>query len=196
MSRELNPTKEKILRAARTLLESGGGSLVRMSDIARAAGVSRQAVYLHYPSRAELLVAVTRWMDQVHAVDDRLAASRTAPDGVTRLEAFIAAWGGYIPEIHGVAQALMAMCPGDAEARAAWDDRMAAVRHGCAAAVAALDAEGRLAPDLSPEAATDLLWMLLSVRNWEQLRMTCGWTQEAYEAQMKATARAMLVARA
>ncbi len=118
MSSELNPTKEKILRAARTLLERGDGGLVRMSDIAKAAGISRQAVYLHYPSRAELLVALTHWMDQVHQVDQRLAASRSAPDGDTRLAAFITAWGGYIPEIYGVGRALMAMCPSDAEARA------------------------------------------------------------------------------
>ena len=64
MSSEMNPTRERILDSTLQLLESGGGSKVRMSDIARQAGVSRQAVYLHYPSRAELLVAATRHLDE------------------------------------------------------------------------------------------------------------------------------------
>jgi AcrR family transcriptional regulator len=49
MSSEMNPTRGRILDSTLQLLESGGGSQVRMSDIARQAGVSRQAVYLHYP---------------------------------------------------------------------------------------------------------------------------------------------------
>lgn len=193
MSSDSNPTRTKILTAARTLLESGTGAQVRMSDIAKATGISRQAVYLHFPNRAELLIALTRWMDEVNRVEDRLAASRAATDGLTRLSEFIDMWGGYIPEIHGVARALMAMYDSDAEARAAWDDRLAAVRHGCAAAVAALTRDGLLREDLTEDQATDLLWTLLSVRNWEHLRQTCGWPQDRYLSEMQRLARAALL---
>ena len=62
---------------------------------------------------------------------------------------------------------------------------MAAVRHGCAAAVTALISDGILRADLTKETATDLLWTILSVRNWEALTQTCGWTQDAYLAEMK-----------
>lgn len=185
MSSTLNPTKEKILKSARNLLESGEASKVRMGDIAKAAGISRQALYLHYPNRAELLVTLVRWMDEVHEVDQLLIPSRTAPDGKARLDAFIEAWGSYIPVIYGVGKALMAMMDSDAEARAAWEDRMGALKHGCAAAVRDLSRDGMLQDGLTPDQATDLLWTLLSVRNWEQLRLTCGWTQEAYIAQIK-----------
>ena len=137
MSRKNPNTRTRILDAAWTLLESGAARGVRMSDIAKAAGISRQALYLHFPSRAELLVATTRHVDEVKDVDARLAESRAAT-GPARLDAFIAAWGGYIPEVQGVLRALAAVMETDAEARAAYDDRMAAVRHGCAAAVAAL----------------------------------------------------------
>lgn len=187
-----NPTRRKILNAAWTLLEQGG-SQIRMSDIAKAAGISRQALYLHFPSRAELLVAVTRHLDAEKEIDARLAESRSAATGQARLAAFIAAWGNYIPEIRGVARALMAMAESDAEARAAWDDRMDAVRQGCAAAVAALARDGQLAPALNEARATDLLWGLLSVPLWIQLRETCGWSQEAYIAEMqRLAARALL----
>ena len=85
-------------------------------------------------------MAVTRHLDEEKDIDARLAKSRTADTGTAWLAAFIAVWGNYIPETLGVARALMAMADSDAEARAAWDDRMAAVRQGCAAAVAALGA--------------------------------------------------------
>ncbi|MCF4098990.1 TetR/AcrR family transcriptional regulator [Maritalea mediterranea] len=192
MSSEKRDTRARILRAAVELLESGTGGAVRMSDIAKTAGISRQAVYLHFPKRADLLIAATRYLDEKNDVDARLEKSRTAQTGVERLDAWVEVWGNYIPEIYGIGKALMAMMDSDEEARAAWDDRMQAVRHGCAAAVRDLARDGQLAPRLSEAKATDLLWTLLSVRNWAQLRHECGWTQEEYVTHMKGLARVSL----
>lgn len=182
MSSKNESTRDRILNAAWRLLETEGGSTVRMGDIAKAANISRQALYLHFPNRADLLIATTRHLDAVHDIDARLAESRGAATGVERLGAWIEVWGNYIPSIHGVARALMAMQDHDAEARAAWSDRMAAMRQGCAAAVAALQADGTLKAGLDTTEATDLLWTLLSVRVWEHLRQDCGWSQERYIA--------------
>lgn len=189
-----NPeTREKILRAAWTLLEAAEGREVRMSDIAKAAGVSRQALYLHFPKRSDLLVATTRYIDDVKDVDTRLAASRSAKTGIERLAAFVDAWGNYIPEIYGAGKALMIMGDRESDARMAWDDRMRAVRDGCHAAVNALHRDGRLAAEHSVEQATDILWTLLSVRNWEQLTIDCGWSQVLYIEKTKSLARRLLV---
>ncbi len=185
-------TPEKILKAAWKLLEASQAGSVRMSDIAKETGVSRQAVYLHYPTRADLLIATARYMDDVLNVDDRLAASRAAATGEERLEAFIEAWGNYIPEIYGVAKGLLAMQDTDEAARAAWNDRMQAVRHGCNAAVEALKRDSVLAPEYSSSEATDILWALLSVRNWEQLTGECGWSQKRYIEAMKRLAKRAL----
>jgi AcrR family transcriptional regulator len=193
MSRETLETREKILASAWNLLAEDGSSAVRMSDIARLTGISRQAVYLHFPSRADLLIATTRYIDEVKDVDERLAASRSATSGRERLEAFVSAWGNYIPEIHGVARALIAMQADDDEARAAWTDRMNAVRDGCAAAVSALKSDGDLATTLSEKEATDLLWCQLSVETWEHLRHRCGWSQKRYIQVMQQMARDTLV---
>tara|TARA_Y100000815_G_scaffold222942_4_gene209857 strand:+ start:1633 stop:2220 length:588 start_codon:yes stop_codon:yes gene_type:complete len=189
-------TRSRILEAAWKLLEDGAGGEVRMSDIAKKTGISRQAVYLHFPSRADLLIAVTRYIDEANEIDARLAASRSAATGVERLDAYIEAWGNYIPEIYGVGKALMAMQETDSEARMAWEGRMLAVREGCEAAVAALARDGALSPDIEEEKATDLLWTLLSVRNWEQLTLECGWSQEDYVEEMKRAARKTLLASA
>lgn len=187
-------TRSRILEAAWKLLEDGAGSEVRMSDIAKKAGISRQAVYLHFPKRADLLIAVTRYIDEANEIDVRLAASRGAATGIERLDAYIEAWGNYIPEIYGVGKALMAMQETDSEARMAWEGRMLAVREGCEAAVGALARDRALSPEIGEEKATDLLWTLLSVRNWEQLTLECGWPQDDYIGEMKRTARKALLA--
>ncbi|EAQ02317.1 hypothetical protein OB2597_19581 [Pseudooceanicola batsensis HTCC2597] len=192
MSRDQISTKSRILDTTWSLLETGK-SAVRMSDIAKAVGISRQALYLHFPTRAELLVATTRHIDDVKNVEARLEKSRSATTGIDRLHAFIEAWGGYIPEIIGVSAALRAMR--DAESAKAWDDRMQAVRHGCEAAVRAIAEDGRLKPELTQRDATDLLWTLLSVETWERLVRDCGWTQDRYEQTIKDLAEAALVAR-
>lgn len=194
-SKESADTKTRILDAAWRLLEAdaGVGKGVRVGDIAREAGISRQAVYLHFPTRAELLVAATRHVDAVKDVDARLAGSRAAT-GAEKLDAFIEAWGGYIPEIYGVARALLAMRESDEAAAEAWRDRMRAVMHGCAAAVRELEEADLLRPDLPSDDASDILWTLLSVRNWEHLRHDCGWSQEHYIDGMKRLARRALLA--
>lgn len=167
---------------------------MRMSDIAKAAKISRQALYLHFPNRAELLVATTRHLDAVHDIEGQLTASREAESGQVRLAEWIAVWGNYIPKIYGIGKALMAMQDSDTEAAAAWQDRMQAVRAGSAAAVAALAAEGVLTQDLSEVEATDALWALQSVRMWEQLRLECGWSQDRYIAVLHQMARQVLIA--
>lgn len=165
-----------------------------MSDIAKAAGLSRQAVYLNFPNRADLLMAAVRHLDDKQDVEARLAASRAATTGEERLSLWVEAWGNYIPLIHGVARALMEMQSKDPDARAAWADRMAGVRRGCAAAVAALARDGQLTADLDEGTATDLLFAVLSVHGWETLRFDLGWSQEKYLDQMKRLVRARLLA--
>ena len=194
MSRKNIDTQEKVLQAAWKLLEEEPAEGVRMSDIAKEAGISRQAVYLHFPTRAELLVATARYLDKVKKVDERLVASRAASTGVGRLDAFIDAWGNYIPEVYGIARAFLAMKDTDDAAAVAWTDRMQAVREGCAAAVEALKRDGVLSSDYSPKQATDVLWTLLSVHNWEQLTGDCGWSQTRYIETMQRLARRALLA--
>ncbi|WP_299548425.1 TetR/AcrR family transcriptional regulator [uncultured Tateyamaria sp.] len=192
MSSEPIDTPTKILQATLKLLEAPDAKLPTMSDIARATGISRQAVYLHFPSRTDLLVAATRYQDRLNDIDTGLAPSRGARSGAERLDAFVTAWGNYIPKIYGVARAIMAVTDTDAEAAAAWNTRMQDMREGCSAAISALAEDGTLPPGTDIEQATDLLWTILSVRNWENLTQTCGWSQDCYIATIRGMAMATL----
>lgn len=185
-------TKTRILETTWKVLETRSDKN-RMSDIATAVGISRQALYLHYPTRAELLIATTKHIDKVKKVNQRLELSRAAGSGIERLHFFIKAWGGYIPEIHGISVALRNMRENDKAAAEAWDERMQAVRHGCQAAVRAIEKDGKLKSDLSEQVATDILWTLLTVENWERLVLDCTWSQSEYEVKMIELAEAGLL---
>jgi len=178
-------TRSRILDTTVQMLEAHGGRGVRMGDIARQAGISRQAVYLHFTSRTELLVAATRHLDQVLDVDRRLAPSRAATSGAQRLALYIECWGNYIPEIYGVAKALLLAQDTDEAAAAAWKDRMLAMREGCQAAIDALYADNDLATGWTRPKATDALWTLLLVPNWEHLTIQCGWSNREYVRRLK-----------
>jgi len=193
MSREDLQTRARILEATVRLLEERRGQGVRMGDIAKEAGISRQAVYLHFASRAELLVAATKYLDEVLDVDRRLARSRAAKSGVKRLALYIEAWGNYVPEIYGVAKALLLAQDTDEAAAAAWKDRMLAMRDGCRAAIDALHADGNLAPEWTRKNATDLLWTMLSVPTWENLTAGCGWSTRQYVRWMTTLAKRTFV---
>ena len=142
-----------------------------MRDIAEAAGVSRQAVYDHFGSRAELLVATTRYVDEVRGLEERRRGFQAATTGVERLEAYVEFWGNYIPEVYGMARALLAARETDEAAAAAWDDRMGAVRESCRRTIEALHRDRMLAPEWS--------------RNWEQLTIECGWSTSQYVERMQ-----------
>ncbi len=162
------------------LMEQQRGQGVRVSDIAQAAGVSRQAVYLHFSNRTDLLVATVRFADELYGVNQRLAPILAATSGVDALRGLIDFWGNYIPMIYGLARALLDTRATDTAAASAWEDRMQALRSGCQATIDCLRKCGELRSDLDPGEAVDLLWSLLGIGIWENLTVDCGWSNEHY----------------
>ncbi len=174
-------TRELILDATLRLMEQRQGQGVRIEDIARAAGVSRQAVYLHFATRSDLLIATARHLDEKLGLEARLAeACATQEGGARAIEGFLAFWTGYIPEIYGLARALLILRETDPAAADAWNDRMAAMYQGCLNIVRCLADEGSLAPGWSVEEAADYFWTTASVTVWEQLTRERGWSQQRY----------------
>lgn len=178
-SKNLN-TKSRIFEATWQLMEDNRGQGVRMSDIAKGAGISRQALYLHFDDRSNLLIATMRYMDEKLGIEDQLKASRNAVNGEERLREYIAVMGNHFPNIQGMARVLLAIKDSDPAAQAAWDERMEAIRDGCEAAITMLDTEHKLADGWSIKIATDLLCAMLSFQNWDQLTNKCGWRTSDY----------------
>jgi AcrR family transcriptional regulator len=193
MSSKESETRKKILAETWRLMVEGRGHEVRMTDIAKAAGISRQAVYLHFSTRTELMVATTHYVDEVRGLNDRLAHYEAAVTGIEILEEYVEFWGNYIPEIYGIAKALIAVYETDEAAAAAWDDRMNAVRSGCRHTIDTLVRDEMLAFDWSRDEAIDFFWTMLSVHNWELLTKVCGWSRNQYIERMKMLLKQTLV---
>ncbi|MEM9644882.1 MAG: TetR/AcrR family transcriptional regulator [Planctomycetota bacterium] len=188
MSRIESDTRQRILTEALRLLVENRGKNVRMSDIAKAAGVSRQAIYLHFKSQAELMVSTVQFGDEIQGAAEMVAPWRQAR-GADKLDAWIEFWGNYVPKIFGVAKALLLARETDDAAAAAWDDRMDDVRKSCRKTIQEVASKGLLAEEWPPKPASEMLWTMLSIPTWEQLTVTCGWSKKQYIERMQTQAR-------
>jgi AcrR family transcriptional regulator len=178
-------TRKRILEKTWRLMERKKGRTVRVDDIARAAGVSRQAVYLHFRTRAELLIATVRYVDEANGIAERLRTLYMVANPVEMLDAYIEFWGNYIPVIHGLAMALLVERETDKAAAAAWDDRMADLKDGCRNVIDCLVRNHLLAPMWEPKQAADALWAMSSISVWENLTIDCGWSTNQYIRSMQ-----------
>ena len=82
-------TRDRLLRAAAEVFAARGYEGTRVADIAATAGVSKGAMYAHYPSKADLLV------DALRTHGPRLLADAFAADpgqSITDLLLFIGRW--------------------------------------------------------------------------------------------------------
>jgi len=174
-------------------MENQAGKGVRMSDIAKASKLSRQAVYLHFKNRTDLLVATTEYVDQIKQVDERIQPTLQATSGKQRLERFIEFWGGHLPEIYGIAKALLDQLSTDEAAAFVWANRMSLVREQCEIIVVELEKENVLVDAWTVSVASDLLFATLSVQMWEQYTQVNGWSASQYIQRMKINTARMLI---
>jgi len=118
-------TKVSILEAAWRLISTDGLANASQARIAAEARVSRQTIFYAFGSRAGLLTAMLRHMDQQSPEIRRLQAL-SASEGCNAADAFdyLDAWLDYLPRVYPVAILLDAASLTAKDARAAIDDRM------------------------------------------------------------------------
>jgi len=181
MSNAHTDTRERILFTTWKLMEHRRGQGVRLEDVARAANVSRQTVYVHFHSRSDLLIATARYLDERLELPQRIQQACAAGNGRMGIDAFVAFWASYIPEIYGLAKALLLARETDDAAAAAWADRMQALYEGCQYVVqTAANQESVLDSIWTIETAADFFWATLSLSTWEHLTIERGWSQDQY----------------
>lgn len=185
-------TRDEILDSAWALV-SAKGDAVSMADIAVSAGLTRQAVYTHFPSRGALLVALVRHADIRFEIWEAFRDAMAAPDPESRFEACLDAWFAFVPRIRPVATVLIRTRMQDQDAAAAWTDRMDALRAFLADLMETVRAEGRLNPAWSVKEASDYLWAAISVQSWDLLVGDCGWPPERATATLKQAVRQVLL---
>src|SRR6266542_3256729 len=118
-SKLVRPARNAILDAARRLFESKDFIAVTLDEVARKAGVSRQAVYVNFGSRAGLLVALVGYVDEIGGLQVKIAKVLDSPTALGALEALVDFRARYAPSIFRLATHVDAARRFDADAEAA-----------------------------------------------------------------------------
>jgi AcrR family transcriptional regulator len=187
-------TRRRILQAAWELLEQQGAG-VRLADVADRAGVSRQAVYLHFGDRSGLLVALVDFIDVSLGAVQLRAHIHGGANGVESLQRWIETMSWYTVKIDRVTQVLESSQYQDEALAAAWRDRMGRRQMHIHSIVERIAAEGQLADGWSVNAAVDLIYVITMPGAWRELTRELGWTTEQYAQHLTRLVQAALLKR-
>lgn len=153
-----------------------------MSEIAKAAGISRQAVYLHFGTRGGLLMALVKRADERFEIKEGFFEALKTRSPSERLDSCLRVWLKFVPKILPVARDLIRLRATDPDAAAAWEDRMADLRSWLRQLVESLKADGALAPSWTVKEATDYLWIASSVQVWDLMTVERAWKKKRARA--------------
>jgi AcrR family transcriptional regulator len=175
-------TRTAILNATWSLIAEKKRLDIGQAEIAAAAGVSRQTVYLAFGSRAGLLTAMARnkdlQSDHVVRLGQISCSDTMTPEDLRR---YIEVWLDYLPLIYPVGILLDAAALTDAEAASAWDDRMkGALLAGLESVFRQLAKRRHLAAGLRADRAAELVWSLIHPTAWRQLVVERGWSPQEF----------------
>lgn len=173
-------TRRRILDATWELIEERGSG-IRLADAAEKAGVSRQAVYLHFGDRSGLLVALVDHMDISLGSVELREHVFGAPSGVESLRRWVETMSWYTEKIDRVTEVLEGGQYQDPDLSAAWRNRMNRrqdlIRQQI---VERIEDEGRLGSGWSVEKTAGLIYVLTMPGPWRELTRTLGWSAQDY----------------
>lgn len=180
-SRGRPETRTQILEAARAMFEELGYHGAGLEAVAKKAGVSRQAVYLHFSSKAQLLSALHL---HIFATDVAPAIERhpvtDATPALEVLDAMVAAEvevAATVWRIHEAFTMARRQHPEVEETlRPREQEHYGAVLNlGCR-----LEREGVLPPNIDVDTFADTLWGLLNIGTYRSLVLERGWPLDRY----------------
>lgn len=190
MSKISEETRGAILEAAWSLMAGQHRLDAGMAEIAAAAGVTRQTVFLSFGNRAGVLVAMARHKDTQGDHVQRMRRIASTGADMEALHAFVDAWLDYLPVVYPVAIQLETASLSDADANAAWQDRIFSqgVRLGLEKILGKIVSDGALGDKVNASQLVDLCLTQMVPSTWRYLVVERGWTAEAY-----ATSRHLLI---
>jgi AcrR family transcriptional regulator len=185
-------TRARILASSWELIAERGSSL-KLTEVAKRAGVSRQTLYLHFGDRTGLLLALVHHMDETLDLDQSLAHVRAAPTGAELLHRAMQLNTEFWDAVYPVAQVLEAAQYQDEALGVAWRDRMQLRRMAFATMVQQIADHGFLADEWTVKDASELLYAVAHFDTWRELTRQLGWTDGHYvEAMTQLLGRSLL----
>lgn len=190
--RKSERTRDEILDAAWALIAERGAD-ISLAEIAGAVGMTRQSIYVHFGSRAGLLVALVRRADARADIHRKFTMALATVESRARLRACLGVWFDLVPEIYPVARDLVRLRGDDSDAATAWNDRMDELRRVYRTLTRGLHDAGLLAPQWTAARAADFMWAGSSVETWGLLTAERGWSAaSAAEAIIQSMERTLL----
>lgn len=185
-------TREAVIAAASRLFAEKGYAATSIEEIAAAAGVSRATVFTSVGGKAKLLktaldVAIVG-DDEPIALPDRprSKAIRAEPDP----RKYLALYAELVTETNSrlaaIHEAVRGAAGVDLDARALWESHLAQHRRGASNVIGDLTRKGGIRPDLDPESAADIVW-LLGPGTYHMLVHRRGWSPERFQAWLTET---------
>jgi AcrR family transcriptional regulator len=183
-------TRTQILESARAMFEEHGYHGAGLAAVAKTAGVSRQAIYLHFPSKVELLTAlhlhifdtdvvpaverhpVTDAMTAWEAIDATIASDVEVVARVWRIHEALTVARRQHPEVD------QTLRPREKERY----DELLGLGHR-------LEREGGLPSGIGVGLFADMLWGLVNVGTYYNLVIERDWSPEQYREWVRATLR-------
>lgn len=174
-------TRTQILEAARSMFEELGYYGAGLGAVAQRAGVSRQAIYLHFASKADLLTALHLhiYATDVAPVEERhpITDDMTALDA---LDAMIAVDVEVVSKVWQIHEALATARRQHPEVEETLRPREEA-RYGELLDFARrLKRDGVLPSKIRAGEFADMLWGLMGVGTYRALVVERGWSREQY----------------
>jgi AcrR family transcriptional regulator len=170
-------TRAALLAAGHEILQQQGFEALTMTAVADRAGVTRRAVYLHFPTRAELVGALFDYIAGVEGLEASLRRVWEAPDAVSALDEWAAHLARYQPRLLAVDRAAQRVWRQDPDAaihrRRVVSEQLRNTRR----LARWLADEGRLADGWTVETASDMLFALISSDVVEALLEDRGWSR-------------------
>lgn len=176
-------TRQRILDVSQSLIAELGTEF-NLATVAKRAGVSRQAVYLHFGDRTKLLVALVRQMDDDLDLETALNEVFAAETGQEMLLRLMRVHSWFTKAIDPVALVLEASQDHDPALGESWRDRMTfrrGVHHSVITRIAEM---GELADGWTVAGAADLVHAVTLPGPWRELTNKFDWADDQYVEEM------------
>jgi AcrR family transcriptional regulator len=187
-------TRAALMAAARQILEEHGFDALTMSALARQAGVTRRAVYLHFESRADVVDALFSYIAESEGLHDSVNQVWAAPDSVAALDEWARHFTRYHSKVLPVDRAVHRVHRNDADAAQHRRKVLAAKSANCRRIAEWLKRDGRLAEPWTVGTASDMLMALTTSDVLETLITDRRWSKQRFTEHYAALLRHTFVA--
>jgi AcrR family transcriptional regulator len=170
-------TKLRIIDATWKLFNDMSPKSPTLGEVAKEAGVSRQAVYLHFGNRSNLLTESIQIMREKTGSAERLKSAREVEPELV-LSSWVDTLFGVYEMNLSIGKTYLAAAHVDEAGRQGRGAFVASVRRSAAFVIERFDSLGMLQPKWTIETATDWLYTKIDFAVWHLIVHELGWSRE------------------